>query len=153
MPRESFVSLAWRMVPYWLNNWEQRWGAECSSMMFELPHFALELLVVLPSVQASPGSWPASGPRVRTRTCSLQRVLACIRLMGAVHSPFTRFTAVRGLGQAPSKGHAPPAKANLFQIRPQRAGQTLVPCSSACRCCVSGDSVATQRQIRLHRCP
>jgi hypothetical protein len=33
--------------------WEQQWGAECSSMLFELPHFALELLVVLPCVQAS----------------------------------------------------------------------------------------------------
>lgn len=31
--------------------WEQQWGAECSSMLFELPHFALELLVVLPCVQ------------------------------------------------------------------------------------------------------
>ena len=34
-----------------LNNWEQQWGAECSSMLFELPHYALELLVVLPLVQ------------------------------------------------------------------------------------------------------
>jgi hypothetical protein len=33
--------------------WEQQWGAECSSMLFELPHFALELLVVLPCAQAS----------------------------------------------------------------------------------------------------
>ncbi|PRW60537.1 hypothetical protein C2E21_1293 [Chlorella sorokiniana] len=49
--RESFVSIAWRLVPYWLNQWEQQWGAECSSMLFELPHFALELLVVLPCVQ------------------------------------------------------------------------------------------------------
>lgn len=36
-----------------LNNWEQQWGAECSSMIFELPHFALELLVVLPCAQVS----------------------------------------------------------------------------------------------------
>ncbi|PSC68550.1 E3 ubiquitin-ligase synoviolin [Micractinium conductrix] len=49
--RESFVSIAWRLVPYWMNQWEQQWGAECSSMLFELPHFALELLVVLPCVQ------------------------------------------------------------------------------------------------------
>ncbi|KAJ9531800.1 hypothetical protein QJQ45_021951 [Haematococcus lacustris] len=59
----------------WLNNWEQQvssiagachsmhkstcmfiwclaqWGAECSSMMFELPHFAIELLIILPCVQ------------------------------------------------------------------------------------------------------
>ncbi len=34
-----------------LNNWEQQWGAECSSMVFELPHVALELLVVLPCAQ------------------------------------------------------------------------------------------------------
>ncbi len=49
--KESFVSICWRLIPYWLNNWEQQWGAECSSMLFELPHFAIELLVVLPSVQ------------------------------------------------------------------------------------------------------
>lgn len=35
----------------WRLQWEQQWGAECSSMLFELPHFALELLVVLPCVQ------------------------------------------------------------------------------------------------------
>lgn len=49
--KESFISICWRLIPYWLNNWEQQWGAECSSMMFELPHFATELLVVLPCVQ------------------------------------------------------------------------------------------------------
>lgn len=49
--KESFVSILWRLIPYWLNNWEQQWGAECSSMLFELPHYALELLVVLPLVQ------------------------------------------------------------------------------------------------------
>uniref|UniRef100_A0A7R9VBC0 RING-type domain-containing protein n=1 Tax=Chlamydomonas euryale TaxID=1486919 RepID=A0A7R9VBC0_9CHLO len=49
--KESFVSICWRLIPYWLNNWEQQWGAECSSMMFELPHFAVELLVILPCVQ------------------------------------------------------------------------------------------------------
>ncbi len=49
--KESFISICWRLIPYWLNNWEQQWGAECSSMMFELPHFAVELLLVLPCVQ------------------------------------------------------------------------------------------------------
>ena len=53
--KESFISVCWRLIPYWLNNWEQRWGVECSSMMFELPHFALELLVVLPCVQVRRG--------------------------------------------------------------------------------------------------
>ena len=53
MTKESFISICWRLIPYWLNNWEQQWGAECSSMMFELPHFAMELLVVLPCVQVS----------------------------------------------------------------------------------------------------
>ena len=53
MTKESFISICWRLIPYWLNNWEQQWGAECSSMMFELPHFAIELLVVLPCVQVS----------------------------------------------------------------------------------------------------
>lgn len=51
MTKESLVSFCWRLIPYWLNSWEQQWGAECSSVMFELPHFALELLVVLPCVQ------------------------------------------------------------------------------------------------------
>lgn len=51
--KESFISICWRLIPYWLNNWEQQWGAECSSMMFELPHFAVELLLVLPCVQVS----------------------------------------------------------------------------------------------------
>eukprot|EP00208_Stichococcus_sp_RCC1054_P004120 CAMPEP_0206134734 /NCGR_PEP_ID=MMETSP1473-20131121/179_1 /ASSEMBLY_ACC=CAM_ASM_001109 /TAXON_ID=1461547 /ORGANISM="Stichococcus sp, Strain RCC1054" /LENGTH=952 /DNA_ID=CAMNT_0053526355 /DNA_START=491 /DNA_END=3349 /DNA_ORIENTATION=+ len=49
--KESFVSVCWRLIPYWLNNWESDWGAECSSALFELPHFAMELLVVLPTVQ------------------------------------------------------------------------------------------------------
>lgn len=34
--KESFISICWRLIPYWLNNWEQQWGAECSSMMFEV---------------------------------------------------------------------------------------------------------------------
>lgn len=46
--RESFISIAWRLIPFWLNHWESNFGAECSSILFELPHFALELLVVLP---------------------------------------------------------------------------------------------------------
>ena len=49
--RESFVSVCWRLIPYWLNAWEQAWGAEASSATFELPHFAAELVVVLPLVQ------------------------------------------------------------------------------------------------------
>ncbi|PNW80246.1 hypothetical protein CHLRE_08g383800v5 [Chlamydomonas reinhardtii] len=49
--RESFVSICWRLIPYWLNNWEQQWGAEVSSMTFELPHFAVELLIILPCCQ------------------------------------------------------------------------------------------------------
>lgn len=49
--RESFISVGWRLVPFWLNRWESNFGAECSSILFELPHFSLELLVVLPLVQ------------------------------------------------------------------------------------------------------
>jgi hypothetical protein len=49
--RESFISICWRLIPYWLNAWEQQWGAECSSMTFELPQFAVELLIILPCVQ------------------------------------------------------------------------------------------------------
>ena len=53
MTKECFISVCWRLIPYCLNNWEKQWGAECSSMMFELPHFAIELLVILPTVQVS----------------------------------------------------------------------------------------------------
>ena len=49
--KDSVVSVCWRLVPYWLNNWEQNWGTECSSMLFEVPRFAMELLVILPCVQ------------------------------------------------------------------------------------------------------
>lgn len=49
--KDSIVSVCWRLVPYWLNNWEQNWGTECSSMLFEVPRFAMELLVILPCVQ------------------------------------------------------------------------------------------------------
>lgn len=55
IPRECFVSIIWRLVPFWLNKWESNFGAECSSILFELPHFALELLVILPSVQIMAG--------------------------------------------------------------------------------------------------
>jgi hypothetical protein len=30
---ESFVSVCWRLVPYYLNQWEAKWGAECTSMV------------------------------------------------------------------------------------------------------------------------
>ena len=53
--RESFISVIWRLIPFWLNRWESNFGAECSSILFELPHFALELLVVLPLVQIMAG--------------------------------------------------------------------------------------------------
>ena len=83
MTKESFISVCWRLIPYWLNNWEQQWGAECSSMMFELPHFAMELLVVLPCVQV-----PACAHRACMQTplllqhmgesCMLQRLLHAV---------------------------------------------------------------------------
>ena len=62
MTKESLVSFCWRLIPYWLNSWEQQWGAECSSVMFELPHFALELLVVLPCVQVHHTHQPTAIP-------------------------------------------------------------------------------------------
>lgn len=55
IPRECFVSIIWRLIPFWLNKWESNFGAECSSILFELPHFAVELLVILPSVQIMAG--------------------------------------------------------------------------------------------------
>jgi hypothetical protein len=40
-----------RVVPYCLNNWERGWGAECTSLLYDLPHFAVEFWVVLPLTQ------------------------------------------------------------------------------------------------------
>jgi hypothetical protein len=48
---EALQTVFIRLIPYWFNNWEQQWGVECSSLLFELPHFAIELLVILPMVQ------------------------------------------------------------------------------------------------------
>ena len=49
--RECWLSMLWRLVPYALNAWERSWGTETLAAMLELPHYALELLVVLPLVQ------------------------------------------------------------------------------------------------------
>jgi hypothetical protein len=53
--RESLLSVAWRLIPFIFNRWESTFGAECSSILFELPHFATELLVVLPLTQLLAG--------------------------------------------------------------------------------------------------
>jgi len=64
--RESFMAIGWRLIPFWLNRWESTFGAECSSILFELPHFAVELLVVLPLVQIVCGRLRIVGqPHVR----------------------------------------------------------------------------------------
>lgn len=78
MCKESFVSIMWRLIPYWLNNWEQQWGAECSSMMFELPHFAMELLVILPCVQV--GRHPHAHLHAALRACKCASVLRATML-------------------------------------------------------------------------
>lgn len=59
--RESMISICWRLIPYWLNVWEQQWGAECSSMTFELPQFAVELLIILPCKSGGCGLCTLSG--------------------------------------------------------------------------------------------
>lgn len=72
--RESFVSIAWRLIPFWLNRWESSFGAECSSILFELPHFALELLVVLPLVQILAGRLRVVGhPHLRAAPARRER--------------------------------------------------------------------------------
>jgi hypothetical protein len=48
---ETCLCVVWRLLPYWLNNWERKWGAECASMLFEVQHFATELALVIPCVQ------------------------------------------------------------------------------------------------------
>jgi len=68
IPRECFVSIVWRLIPFWLNKWESNFGAECSSILFELPHFATELLVILPLVQILAGRMRIiANPHVRIR--------------------------------------------------------------------------------------
>lgn len=57
----------------------QEWGAECSSALFELPHFAVELLIVLPTVQI---------------ICSRLRILALPQLRVVVSAGV--LTLVRG---------------------------------------------------------
>ena len=51
---EAFQTVIVRLIPYWFNQWEQQWGVECTSLLFELPYFAAELLVILPFVQVHP---------------------------------------------------------------------------------------------------
>ncbi|KAL4855121.1 hypothetical protein ACK3TF_004343 [Chlorella vulgaris] len=114
--RESFISIAWRLVPYWMNQWEQQWGAECSSMLFELPHFALELLVVLPCVQASRGQgagWGVDRSRETgllraARLIAACRTILCGRLR-VMAQPHVREPPARqpvGLGQPAAAGAA-----------------------------------------------
>lgn len=85
MTKESLISIGWRLIPYWLNVWEQQWGAECSSMTFELPQYAVELLIILPCVQilcsrmkvlalqsvhaALPRGWELASARQIERSC------------------------------------------------------------------------------------
>jgi hypothetical protein len=47
----AVIATFFRIVPYWLNNWERGWGAECTSLLYDLPHFAFEIWVVLPLTQ------------------------------------------------------------------------------------------------------
>lgn len=190
MTRESFVSIAWRLVPYWMNQvcscrqaarvraaplpgpwhlwhlcaqpavccaprhgpsvpslpacprnhrepsccplpsrrlqWEQQWGAECSSMLFELPHFALELLVVLPCVQVGP---PPAAHASTTVQCA--PVLArCVRCCSALaRRALDAASAVSGHWNGCSSG--PPGHWSLLQW----------PCNvptRACRYCAAG---------------
>lgn len=30
---EALASVGWRLLPYWLNAWETKWGAECTSVV------------------------------------------------------------------------------------------------------------------------
>lgn len=56
----------------------QEWGAECSSALFELPHFAVELLIVLPTVQII-----CSRLRILALP-QLRVVVSCVQLRGTV---------------------------------------------------------------------
>lgn len=57
---EALQTVFVRLIPYWFNQWEQQWGVECTSLLFELPYFATELLVILPFVQVSSAASAAS---------------------------------------------------------------------------------------------
>ena len=127
--KESFISICWRLIPYWLNSWEQvcwlcvpwiladtpharptgmttchadhwvwptaqhlclpcwqEWGAECSSALFELPHFAVELLIVLPTVQIICSRLRIlAQPQLRVVVCTSARL---ILLIPHVYAPF-----------------------------------------------------------------
>ncbi len=49
--KESFVSICWRLIPYWFNAWEQQWGAECSR--YALHECVLELPLLLLLIRAA----------------------------------------------------------------------------------------------------
>ncbi|MEW5308759.1 MAG: hypothetical protein WDW38_000693 [Sanguina aurantia] len=100
--RDAFLSIAWRLLPYYLNNWEKQWGAESSSMLFEMPHYALELLVILPCIQVLCG---------RMRILAVPQVNILLRAVG----PDDGDEGMPGLLPADDEeGEAPPPLAPLI---------------------------------------
>ena len=116
--KESFISVCWRLIPYWLNNWEQQWGAECSSMMFELPHFALELLVVLPCVQVRclfrhsmhPVCGQASTALPMPAVARSGAVLSCVQHLFSSQAPATHACGMGSLDSAHNMGWCQPLR-------------------------------------------
>ena len=86
-------AILFRMVPYWFNNWDQQWGVEASSMLYALPHFSLEFLVLLPLVQVPrspltclPNQFMVSRPSLTSprNQCTLHQSKICSQMQ-----PFT----------------------------------------------------------------
>ncbi|CAD7698420.1 unnamed protein product [Ostreobium quekettii] len=100
--KDSFISVCWRLVPYWLNNWEQNWGTECSSMLFEVPRFALELLVILPCVQI---------------LCSRLKILAAAQIRVVVPEQEAGMVSRENIAANVIKGHweVDPSQRNMMK--------------------------------------
>ena len=88
---EAVFASAFRLVPYWLNNWERRWGAECTSVLFELPHFAFDLWVVLPLAQVRAPVATALAVLRPLRCCDRAWPLAAIERAAHTQTPHASF--------------------------------------------------------------
>ena len=121
IPRECFVSIVWRLVPFLFNSWESNFGAEVSSILFELPHFAVELLVVLPCVQLM-----ASRLRVLTRPPRLEMPFGRWLVPDVMRN---RWMTVRVLtGRTLTEDAVPPAQPRFWD----RLRQNVRPLAFVC---------------------
>lgn len=149
--RESFVSIAWRLVPFWLNRWESSFGAECSSIIFEIPHFALELLVVLPLVQLLCGRLRIVGqPHLRfhrPRPVPAQPAPAAPPTAGAEGAQPNAAGAAAAAAAAAAHGGPAPAPLPAGPAAEDAAADSLVP--NVLQCAWERDSAQRRLLPRL----